>query len=110
MSRFWRHFVTNSHARLVEDHLGLFGHGSRTEKHGLKVRLVRADSPAAEAGLEKGDLLLALAETPVRTLAGLERLLLDLPVGIPLPVVFQRNGRRLERWLILTEHHDKVRR
>lgn len=101
MSRFWRHFVSDGSARLVEDHLGVFG--QRTSS-GFTVRLVHEDSPAAKAGMQKGDVLLLLAEMPVRTLRGLERQLLDLPVGMPLLVVYERGGRRFERWLVLGEH------
>ncbi len=108
MSRFWRHFITNGSARLAEDHLGLFGRGSTTPASGLKVRWVRAGSPAMQAGLQQGDILQSIDETPVRGLAGLERLLLDLPVGVPLAIAFLRGERLLTRWLILAEHSDQA--
>jgi len=120
MSKFWRHFRSNGHAALVESHLGLFGHRASVSDdlvrrygldgpQGLRVRLVRPGSPAAAAGIRPDDILLRLADQPATGLAALDKLLLDLPVGLPLTVVFLRGERLLERLLILTEHPDSAR-
>ena len=121
MSKFWRHFVSNGHASFVEGRLGLYGRKvalpERTVRrfelartHGVKVRLLQPDGPAEQAGLWQGDILVMLAERPTTSLAGLRRLLARLPVGIPLPILVLREGRRLERWVILNDHPNPARR
>jgi len=111
MSRFWRHFVTNGRARLVEGHLGVFGHGVKVGAiRGLRIRWIRRGGPAATAGLRRGDFLLRLGESPIPSLRALERALLDLPVDMPCVARFQRNGRVFERLLSLAEHSNSARR
>ena len=120
MSKFWRHFVSNGHAALVEGHLGVIGHRATVSQElvrryglnetcGLRVRLVQPDSPAGLAGMLPGDILLSLADHPTTGLAALDSLLLDVPVGLPTTVVLLRGERRLERLLILNEHSDPAR-
>jgi S1-C subfamily serine protease len=99
MSRFWRHFVSNGSAGLVEGRLGIFGR--RAGSLGLKICLVHKGSTAAAAGIQRGDVLLSLDDVAVTSLRGLERQLLDLPVGMPFAIVLQRGEQRIERWLIL---------
>lgn len=120
-SRFWRHFASNGRASFVERHLGLFGTGvdlpeetlarcALNQPRGAKVQVVRQDSPADQAGIRKGDVLLQLAEQPVTNLVGLYRLLRRLPDGLPLAVTLLRDGRLLERWLILNDRPNPARR
>jgi DNA-binding MarR family transcriptional regulator len=59
---------------------------------GLLVEDVASNGPAAKAGLQVGDFLTASSETPLRSLACLERALAADPGALPLTL--QRNGRR----------------
>lgn len=110
--RFWRHFLTNGHSHRIDRLLGLFGGRRRMElpgsgsfpenqTEGFWVRTVDPFSPAEEAGLLEGDLLLSLAGQPTGSLKDLNRLLAHLPLGRPLAVVLLRRGQLLERWVVL---------
>ena len=121
MSKFWRHFVSNGRASFVERHLGLFGTGvdlpaaalvrlGLEQARGIKVRSVEPEGPADHAGMQRGDILVLLAEKPVSSLSGLYQLLRRLPVGLPLVVRVLRDDRLLERWIILNDHPNPARR
>ena len=61
-------------------------------------------SPAAEAGLDEGDIIISLGEQPVSSVDDLHKLLTSLPVGVPASIVFLRNGRRIERMVLPREY------
>lgn len=61
---------------------------------GLLVEEVVGNGPAANAGVQAGDLLVASADTPVRSLTCLERALAAHPGTVPLTL--HRNGRRVD--------------
>ena len=118
MSKFWRHFLSNGLSRRIERRLGLFGHPAGIpaclQRHlglgaesGFLVRLVRANSPAQQAGLVEEDVILTIGERAVRETAGLHALLGKLPAELPLPIVFLRGGRRIERWVVLNDLPDR---
>lgn len=58
--------------------------------YGFKIRRVAPDTPAARAGLTRGDVLLTLDGEPIRTLRGLRRQLRAAPDAAPLPISFAR--------------------
>ena len=62
------------------------------QARGLRVAEVVAGSPAEQAGLHPGDLVLTAAGRPVASAQDLQRLLLGEAVGTPLPVTVLRNG------------------
>jgi S1-C subfamily serine protease len=69
----------------------------------LRLVEVVAGSPAAEAGLRAGDLVLDVGRTPVRDAQGIQRQLFGEAVGVPLPVTVLRNGAMVDVIAVPTE-------
>jgi S1-C subfamily serine protease len=59
---------------------------------GLRVAEVISGGPAALAGLRAGDVLVAVAGTPVATNQELQRLMFADAIGVPLEITVLRNG------------------
>jgi serine protease Do len=64
------------------------------DEYGAFVEKVEPDSPAANAGLQKGDVIVEFAGERVRSVAELTRLVRETPVGRPVEVRIRRNGAR----------------
>ena len=62
------------------------------------------DELADAAGIDDGDILLSLGDLPAASVDDLHKLLTQLPVGIPTPVVFLRDGRKVERMVIPADY------
>ena len=62
-------------------------------EYGAVVQEVREDSPAAKAGLEKGDVILRFAGEKVRSVAELQRLVSETPPGRTITLEINRGGR-----------------
>lgn len=103
------------HGRVIRGYLGL--HAQTTplpvrlareleldQKTGVEIHSVEDVSPAAEAGLDEGDIIIALGDQPVASVDDLHKLLTSLPVGVPATIVFLRNGRRIERMVMSREY------
>jgi serine protease Do len=60
--------------------------------YGAIVQEVREDSPAAKAGLEKGDVILQFAGEKVRSVAELQRLVHETPPGRTVAIEISRSG------------------
>ncbi|SDZ18569.1 serine protease, S1-C subfamily, contains C-terminal PDZ domain [Saccharopolyspora shandongensis] len=67
---------------------------------GLRVVDVVRQSPAARAGLHRGDLLLTAGGSPVRDAQGLQRLMFAEAIGRPLQITVTRNGALVD---VITE-------
>jgi serine protease Do len=63
-----------------------------TEEKGALVKEVHADSPAAKAGLEAGDVILEFQGQPVWSAAQLSRFVRETPPGRTVTLVIQRDG------------------
>jgi len=61
---------------------------------GATVLRVAAGSPGQAAGVRRGDLLLAVGDTPISGAADLRRMELVFPPGRPLELLVDRGGRR----------------
>jgi serine protease Do len=61
-------------------------------EYGTIVEDVRDDSPAAKAGLKKGDVILQFAGEKVRSAANLRRLVRETPAGRTVSIEVSRNG------------------
>ena len=70
---------------------------------GLVVRAVYRNSPAAQAGLQQGDVLLKLAGQALTDEASYRRVLSGLRIGLEIEVVFLRDGQQATVRLRLAE-------
>lgn len=70
---------------------------------GALVNRVVPDYPAAKAGLRAGDVIIDFAGGRVHSNAGFAELVLQSPIGIPLPMTIIRDGQRVELQLELVE-------
>jgi C-terminal processing protease CtpA/Prc len=61
-------------------------------EYGAVVEDVREDSPAAKAGLKKGDVILQFAGEKVRSVAELRRLVRETPAGRTVAIEISRDG------------------
>jgi glutaredoxin 3 len=66
---------------------------------GAYVGRVRPGSPAARAGLQPGDIIVALAGQPVGSAAAMEQMMSRLEPQHPVPVRILRNGQTSELML-----------
>jgi S1-C subfamily serine protease len=76
--------------RRVARHLGL------AVVSGVRVETVEASSPAAAAGLQPRDLIIAFANQPVHDADDLQRALTEDRIGQPVPMVVIRGAERIE--------------
>ena len=60
-------------------------------------------SPAAQAGLRAGDLVLDVGRRPVQDAQGIQRQLFGEAIGVPLPVTVLRNGAMVDVVAVPTE-------
>jgi S1-C subfamily serine protease len=72
--------------RYVQRLLGLI------QTHGILVHGVEEKSPAALAGIEEGDVIVALGEAPVDGMDALHRIMTDGPVGTTTATLLRRNA------------------
>ncbi|MFI5959869.1 S1C family serine protease [Cryptosporangium sp. NPDC051539] len=70
---------------------------------GLRVVEVVAGSPAQQAGVRTGDVLLDAGRAPVRDAQGLQKLLFTEAIGQPLPLTVFRNGAMVDVVALPTE-------
>lgn len=64
---------------------------SLAQARGIMIHGIEEDSPASRAGLEEGDVIVALGDAPVDGMDALHRLLTDGPVGPTTIAVLRRN-------------------
>ena len=64
---------------------------------GVQIISVEAAGPAAAAGLERGDIVIAMAGTPVTGVDDLHRLLTEDSIGRTGTIAILRGGRLLEK-------------
>lgn len=74
---------------------------------GAYVGRVRPGSPAARAGMQPGDIIVALAGQPTGSAAAVEQILNRLRPQPPVPVRIYRNGRTSELMLDMQPTRDK---
>jgi Do/DeqQ family serine protease len=74
---------------------------------GALVTRVLPDTPAARAGLQRGDVLLAFAGKAVRGVRELQLLVASAPIGKSVPVEIVRDGQRLTLQAVITPRDER---
>ena len=73
------------------------------QRRGMRIAEVLPGSPAAHAGLYRGDLVLSAGRVPVSDAQSLQRLLFDDAIDRPLPLTVYRNGAMVDVIAVPTE-------
>jgi S1-C subfamily serine protease len=76
-------------------------------RRALRVVEVVGDGPAGEAGLKPGDVVVAVAGTPVAEAQSLQRLLFEDAIGVPLEITVLRNGAMVDVIAVPTELSER---
>jgi S1-C subfamily serine protease len=116
MTRFWRYFASNGKGSRRCSRLGIRGYSvpllrslasqlHLTQAAGVEVWRVVPNSPADEAGIQVGDILVTLADEPVPNLARLRKILRHMPVGFPVEIVLLRDEGRVQCWAVPDAAH-----
>ncbi len=63
--------------------------------YGVKIVDVKVGSPAERAGLQKGDVVLQIGQTPIRDLRDMKEVIEGIPVGVGVIIKFFREGKVL---------------
>lgn len=74
------------------------------QENGIEVIGVELGSPADEAGIDEGDWILSLDDRPTTSVEEIQRRLTEMPVGVPVEVVFVRAGRLIRRRVTPTDY------
>lgn len=70
-----------------------------TAETGVVILGVQQGSPAATAGLRSGDVILSLGGQPVEDAETVQTIVQNTEIGDPLPILIDRQGRRIEATL-----------
>ena len=73
---------------------------------GALITDVRADTPADDAGIESGDIVIAIDGSPVEGVAGLIAAIRDLEPGDSTEITLRRGDRVLDLLVVLTSRPD----
>jgi serine protease Do len=88
-------------ARRTTWHGAVVSQGSTGKTTGLEVRKIDDDSPAAEGGLQSGDVITGVDEQKVCRALDLERALIERKAGDEVKLTIQRSGQPLEVSMVL---------
>jgi serine protease Do len=77
-------------------------------KSGLLVGSVAPDSPAAKAGLKKGDIIIEMNGKSLTDSGRLQEFIRDANVGTQLTLTWLRNGQRMSKTITLEEMPNSV--
>jgi serine protease Do len=77
-------------------------------KSGLLVGSVAPDSPAAKAGLKKGDIIVEMNGRPLTEAGSLQEFIRDAKVGTQVTLTWLRNGQRMSKTITLEEMPNSV--
>jgi S1-C subfamily serine protease len=107
------------HGRVVRGYLGLHARNVPVPRalarqfeleqvSGVEVMAIEPDSPADQAGLLEGDVIVSLGEKPVPSIDELHKVLTQVSVGVPASVIFLRGQRRMERLVVPAEYPQQA--
>ena len=102
------------HGRVRRGYIGVAGQNAPLSRRmvryfelpieaGVRVMSVEAGSPASEAGLEEGDLIVAWDDAPVPSIDALHRLLTEQYLGTSAEVTVLRRSEKFKRTIRPTE-------
>jgi S1-C subfamily serine protease len=77
---------------------------------GVLIVGVEPESPAVQAGLREGDILVAFKGEPVASIDQLQRRLVAAEIGVASPLMVVRHTEKLELWITPEEWEPHVRR
>ncbi|MEW5725117.1 MAG: trypsin-like peptidase domain-containing protein [Thermodesulfobacteriota bacterium] len=77
-----------------------------TEAQGALVADVAPGSPAAQADIKQGDIILSFDGQPVRESSDLPNLVASARVGTRVPLELFRQGRLVSKWIVIGELKD----
>jgi S1-C subfamily serine protease len=69
-------------------------HHGLEQDHALMVVQIEGGSPAATAGFQEGDIVVAFGEAVIRSVDDLHRALTEIVIGVPTPVTLLRRGEK----------------
>jgi S1-C subfamily serine protease len=103
------------HGRVVRGYLGMHGRDvpiarpiarqlGLNQESGVEVVALEPGAPASQAGMDDGDLIIALGDQPITSLDDLQKRLAEIPVGVPSEVILLRDGRKLQRLVVPGEY------
>src|SRR5246127_5732469 len=99
----WLNFVQRSRYDMVDD-----GVAWSDSPSGIEAWKVAPDSPASEAGIRSGDILLAINDAPVPNASHVARRLFRAGLWTQLRYKLSRNGEEFETRLITTPPHKPI--
>lgn len=95
---------TPPHARRSRAYLGV---RSEADERGVRISEVLADSGAAKAGIQEGDVILSLAGAATKDPGALRRAIIRQPVGATVPVRLLREDAENELRVTLGQQGDR---
>jgi serine protease Do len=75
---------------------------------GVVVSRTFDDSPAAKAGLKRGDIITAIGRKPIVDGRQLQRVVADLPLGRPVQLNVLRDGKQMALELVIAEQPEEL--
>ncbi|HEY7326801.1 MAG TPA: trypsin-like peptidase domain-containing protein [Gemmataceae bacterium] len=103
------------HGRVVRGYLGLHARNvplprqlanrlQLTQKGAVEVMAIEPGGPADQAGILEEDLIVSLGERETTSVDDLHKLLTQLPIDVPAPVMLLRRDRLLNRLVMPTDY------
>jgi S1-C subfamily serine protease len=103
------------HGRVVRGYLGLHARNvplppnlaqrfELTQTGAVEVMAIEPGGPADQAGILEEDLIVTLGEQATTCVDDLHKLLTQLPIDVPAPIMLLRRDRRLNRLVLPTEY------
>jgi S1-C subfamily serine protease len=76
--------------------------------NGILIGRVLSNSPASEAGLAPGDVIIGVSGQTVASIQELQEIISSTPIGTPIPITFQR-GSQVKTTLVSVGNGDVLR-
>jgi S1-C subfamily serine protease len=75
-----------------------------TQSGAVEIMAIEPGGPADQAGILEEDLIVSLGEQETTSVDDLHKLLTQLPIDVPAPVVLLRRDRLLHRLVLPTDY------